>query len=353
MFITYAFILFIIILLLSVHKKTSCINDAYNNILNTNYTTPIRGIAIFIIMIQHLIFFIYLYHNSVIQFYHEKVVLFFVCIFTNIAVGFFLFLSGYGNWFSIKKYENKCLWIINKLVKLYIPVGILVLLSYILASILNLYELFPHWWTAIRNFCTLSVVMWSFWYLKVQALSYVILFIVVKYFEKYKIQALIAFFICYLIIMISLGVDSKWWFTSLCFPLGCLVAKYKDLYIEKYNKINIWVYFTLICLLIFMQFLLKQDSFVVFISLLACIIMTKMSSFCELKSKILNYLGKYSLELFLIHLTLISIIRNLKYRYISDSVTQVILILFITIVFSPILKLLSSKLLNIFNKKET
>lgn len=63
-------------------------------------------------------------------------------------------------------------------------------------------------------------------------------------------------------------------------------------------------------------------------------------------------MGKYSLELYLIHLTLIPIIRNLRLQslVISDSILKFLLILSISIIFSPILQNMNNKLLNIFHK---
>lgn len=306
MFIISMCILFSLTLLLSVKKKELCME---NDILNKNYTTLIRGIAIFMIMISHLFLFVYFYQNFQ-QHYYEKVIMFFICTFTNIAVGIFLFLSGYGNWLSINKHENKNAWIINKIVKFYVPVGILIVLSCILANILHLQTLFPHWWTPIRNFCTLSVVMWSFWYLKVQAMSYVFLFIVIKYFKKNILLILTSLFILYLIICLCHSAEPRWWFTALCFPFGCVVAHYKNFLYDKSNKIPVWVDLLIISTLIFMFFLLKNNFIMIFISFLACVIMTKLSNNLNLKSKLLNFMGKYSLELYLIHLTLIPILRN-------------------------------------------
>lgn len=352
MFITFVFISLLIIILFAININFAYLDNISDNILDKNYTTQIRGIAISFIMISHLLYFVYLYPNSNINFYWEKIIMFFIFTFTNISVGIFFFLSGYGNWFSITNKENKNLWVINKLLKIYIPVGILIILSYISTKFLNLNNLFPYWWTPIRNFFYLSTVMWSFWFLKVLAMSYIILFTVEKYIKKNKSIIISFLFLFYIIFCLYLGIESRWWFTSLCFPAGCLFAEHKNLYIKIFSKVKIWLDTFLISLLILILFLFKSKIIMIFISLLACIIVIKSSCFLNFKSKIFKYMGKYSLELYLIHLTLIPIIRNLRLQslVISDSILKFLLILSISIIFSPILQNMNNKLLNIFHK---
>ncbi len=358
MFITFLFVVFLLVIFFSIHiKKLSLESESYD-FLNKDFTTQVRGIAIFIIMIGHLIGYIYLYPNFSIPYVHEQVIKFIMDRFILIAVGSFLFLSGYGNWLSIKKQENKNKWIVNKLVKLYIPVGILVFISYFLAYALNLQILFPYWWTAFWNFFILSVVMWSYWYLKVQAMSYTFLFISVKHFKSYALLILSIIFLFYFIVLAYIGVEYKWYISCLCFPFGAIVAEYKKSISDKFkNKIMVLLDFFIISLLILMSFIFRQNKIefiliIIAMLILACLIMIKLSNIFDLKSKLLKFMGEYSLELYLLHLVLVPFVRN--YGNVHNRVINIFSYFFVfilSLIFAPILRYLSDKIINTLKGK--
>ena len=175
MLVEILFTLLIIIALTST-KKYAIVDT--NEYLNKNFTNNVRGLAILTIMISHCIQFIYLFPSGHINLlYYQKVLTFFISIFTSISVGIFFFLSGYGNWFSLNKSTINIKWLINRLLTLYIPVGLLIIFTILLIKIFNMPILYKTWYIPIINFLTLSVVMWSYWYIKVQAMSYIYIYI--------------------------------------------------------------------------------------------------------------------------------------------------------------------------------
>ena len=84
----------------------------------------------------------------------------------------------------------------------------------------------------------------------------------------------------------------------------------------------------------------------IFISLVASIIMIGLSKYIKLNTTVLDFLGKYSLELYLLHLTLIPIIRNICSKTIFKGEIGCLSIFIMSIFLVQILRKCSNSIEN-------
>ena len=125
-----------------------CTSVNNNSFLDKTFTNQLRGCAILAIVISHSI--------NVLYFMRElspSLIKYFFGILAPIGVGIFLFLSGYGNTFSIKK-KLSWRWLFEKSSRLYVATGILLFLQFIFAMfIFKIDSLFPEkYYSFLKNF---------------------------------------------------------------------------------------------------------------------------------------------------------------------------------------------------------
>ena len=319
--------------------------------LEKNFTNSMRGIAIIIIMISHCISEVY-YLTPPIKTL-EKTISFCLFIFTKVSVGYFFFISGFGNFFSIKKYNNKINWLHNKVLKIYIPVVLLIIFTWIFAKICNIYEFIPHFITLIKNTLTMTIYgnLRRFWYIKIQVISYIFLYICIKIF-KCNLKILTALFLIFTMSFCLLNLHPVWWYTTLCFPLGVIIAKYKNKIKNLLSKMEFAILnLIFVGVLIYLYCLYKQPIIIIFISILSCLIICYLSNILSIKCKIFDFAGQHTLELYLIHLTIIPFINYINKDYTYSNIINFILVFMISFAFSPILKLHSKNLFRTFFAK--
>lgn len=315
--------------------------------LNFDFTTKIRGMSILAIVFSHVINMLYfdrLPSDNFIQ-----------CIFNILApicVGIFLFLSGYGNNLSIKKRGNFN-WIKNRVLKLYIPTSIVILCTLFFALIFNITSLFPKSYSVIKDIFLLTQPSFMSWYLKVQLLAYITLYLFWSYYKKYYVYLFILFWLLFVIYFILAGKQACWWISTLCLPLGLLCAEQK-LLISKIINLKPYFYFFLslsICLSLVLLLLIVH---IIGIRILpVCIIfvlclciscgLIPVGYILNLKSKLLDFLGSYSLEIYLVHLCCISIFEKLTFLNTDIKIVLTIIITGITV---KMLKNLSDAIIN-------
>lgn len=281
-------------------------------------------------------------HN--VQMY-ENVLRWFITLFTYISVGLFFFLSGYGNYYSIQR-KNAKIWLLDKVLMLYSPITIIVLITYVLSYFIPMYaEMFTHWYSAIQKIITMSLSFGAQWYVKETLILYFVFFLCYKYIKKpYNMCYLTV--LCVLWVFISLFLHTSSWLyqSTLAFPLGCFFAEYKNqimyFYQKHFYKISI---FSLILLSIFTYCasICWYGLFMVFINIFACIIMAGLTIKIELKSALLKHLGQYSLLLYLTHTEFILIFRRLNINGSGALCTILTILLSIVAVF----------ILNVFTNK--
>lgn len=314
---------YILIGIFGIRRITST-NDTL--FLNQELTNKFRGLAILAILLGHCICFILFPETKSITDSFFKV-------FATIGAGVFFFLSGYGNTLSYKKkYNTNYQWLFDKCAKLYIPVIIIHFTALLMSHYVNIN-----------------------WYIKEQLLAYIITFLSFKIFKNRYIIAQILFWLIFTASLAFMHASPALWTATLCFPIGVIVAEYKNKLIPIINEYKI--HFSIILLLLACTFYillipLRYSYLRFFLIMLLCInicaLLMPLSLIFKIKSKLLDYAGKYSLENLTIHWVLIPILLP-KLHIMNPNLLciEIILIIFIVFLFSKPLHIISEKLYKI------
>jgi Acyltransferase family. len=186
----------------------------------------------------------------------------------------------------------------------------------------------------VTEIFTIKLHLWTTWYPKVQIALYIVFWIVMKASNKYGIAILFGLTLIYCIIFIVFGLDEFWWNSILCFPLGVLVAKYKNAIINRLKKIK--VYAVLIPILLF--FVAVYALYVLGISrilgvpsaLLLCGFLIVFLFRFNIRSKILEFIGNASFEIYLWHLVFLDI--YFKQKFITENMTIKIIVFYVSVI---------------------
>lgn len=313
--------------------------------LDKNCTDWIRGFAILIIMIHHGV-----QHYDGFPFLYPFQMLGYG------AVAVFLLLSGYGLELQYQKrstYLNGFLK--NKISRLYITFWC----AYILLSVGALVSGFPvPLGKAIVNLLTMSILDTPTWYIKVQAILYILFFLVfrLQMNEKHKIFLLFGICSVYAVTCALLGVKQYWWFTVLWFPVGVLLAYSRPV-------VNHWLkHWSVPCLAVSgvilmgtvvlrffkgnMGYALMMD---IAIAVSFVLVLFSMPYLVRFLSKPVEYIGQISLELYLIHSILLT---GKAGNYPLDSVLSYVLYIVLSIAGAVLVKYLTGGITKLlFSKK--
>ena len=276
-----------------------------------NTTASLRGLAMLGIILHHI-------HNNV---GYESSILRPT---GYLATGLFFFISGYGNMLSLNKHtEVSFKWIINKLSKIYIPFFAADFVYYLFLIITNS---IPHSFgkETIIEIISVSFPAKILWFPKIILLCFAVHWIAKKFFANYAFQNcfITICILLYMIIMFKVRINTFWYNSVICYPLGCIVAKpilfEKLLNLFKRNKILV---FAISVCLFGTSFILsnriKVMSYIcpIFFSL-ACYYF---SFLFKSETKILSWIGNNSFEFYLFHTVSLelffSIIQKNKYIY--------------------------------------
>lgn len=274
-------------------------------ILDKNFTDRIRGLSIITIIIGHIL------QLFEFNFLFYKEIFFIIARLCTLSVAIFFALSGFGNILSINKNANSIRKVFTKIYRLYFEFGIAIIvfisayyLLYKNFDVVNLTNVFS-------CFTTMTIPDFSWWYIKVQAIAYVILMIALLRNRHLHliIWGLTIGLIC---LFIAIQLPAYWYQTVIYFPLGCLIAKYKSQisnFINQYLKNIHTIILTIFTIIIMcIKGFVFTEIFLAFGSLL-CLIL---STYKIPQNKIIEFFGKYSLELYIYHLVYILLFRNLS-----------------------------------------
>lgn len=282
-------------------------------------TTCIRGVAILAVILHHYS-----------QYYAVPLCLFRILDhFGYLAVGTFLFLSGYGNFVSYnKKPMNKkdtWVWGIKRVLGVAISFVIIYLLSY----------LFIRFWVpsleysfSWKDILTLTLPTWTNWYLKVQIGLYILFTVLALIIPKDRIRLIIFLMLVCIYVFLGrrFGLANFWWNSILCYPMGMFVAKYKN--VIDNLKTKIWI--ALACFVLFFIFTYLKQMNNLF-GICACICFVTVVYFINekrpLQGKIFAYFGKYSLEIYMVHL----VVMRVLLAYAVNMYAALLLIMVISI----------------------
>ena len=176
-------------------------------------TASLRGIAMLMIMIHHV-------HS---RFNGNSPILDpggYLC------VGLFFLISGYGNTLSLnKRKELKTDWLVNKLIKLYIPFFVAYWIYYAFLKVLYV-ERVPSGKEIISDLLTMSLPNKDTWFVKIILLCFLIHWGAKKIFSDVQKQQIFitVLILIYIIAARKILVKPQWYTTVACYPLGCIIA---------------------------------------------------------------------------------------------------------------------------------
>ena len=290
MYIFYLVLGFILLsILVSIKKQDNMV------ILEKESTIFIRGIAILFIMLHHLVQRTIATNNYVLIFNWIGFLM----------VGIFFLLSGYGNTFSVKK-DNSIKFLVKRILRLLITLILIYVIYIILLAIFK-----GKSFSINEIFSGLVTTTW-FWYIKIQILAYILLFVSYKFFRKNSDIIVFILTLISVIIMILMGFESYWWNSILCFPIGCILAEKKDKmkdFLKNRNKYII-IPLSLIIFLIFFYLGSICEGIKILASISLCLFVVIVLFYYKFNCKIISFLGNISLEIYLWHLSLIIILFN-------------------------------------------
>lgn len=275
--------------------------NTYNDCLSLQQTLPIRGFLSLLIVFHHLA------QRFPILFYKYP-------IFQNIGfliVGIFFFYSGYGLVYSfITKKDYMKTFVVKRIFSLYLP--------FVLVNIFTvLFQIGTgrtyRFLDICRNITGISLTNGIYWYIWILLIFYIVFYLL---FSSLKPKRAMAFFSIFLLLFVfflaTYHVEGFWFLSIPGFLLGIWVGYFKNQILSFLEKHYIFALPNItIIVFVWMLYVLGIKipyisdafwyfvylSFPIFISLFVVILLLKV----KIQNPFLNTLGKYSLQIYLLH----------------------------------------------------
>lgn len=303
------------------------------NFLDRGYTDTIKGVCIILILLSH-IFYWYFSSHIIIRYILQ-------C-FAAVSCGIFLFLSGYGNVFSIQNKKNSLKSsFFKKSIRLYLVLFISTIPFYCLLWLLNstyIYKGIPFFYNMLLLSNSTYGGINCYWYLKYQLLCYLFLYGALYFAKRFYLLILFISTAIFMFLTIKAGASAMWYVSAICFPIGCFCAEYRDKIVLHCKKYFYLIYVFVLLFIILM--VIKGYLAVTLMNILGCLIIILFSVYKNIKIKPLQFMSKYTLELYVIHqLVMLSLKYTIKFSYPVKAI--------IVFVFSIILSMAVSKIINL------
>lgn len=335
--ILYLFIIIILPILLFERSKIFKISTFNDKYLAKNNTDVLKGLSVVVIIIHHLSLF--LVDNGI-----------FKTIFTRmgfLAVSIFLILSGYGLMFQFTRKKDGYFkgYFKNKILRLY--------LIFVFANIISTLAInvFLNNEYSIMDVIESSLLMnfadgRALWFVAVILYFYVVFYLSFKFLND-NMAILIMFGSVGIWIMVNVFLHHGTWFynTSICFPLGIIVAKYNEQIFRVFKKYYLLLLpISVVLFLLSMFFYIKgKDNlqFIIPVIFIMLILLTLMK--IELRSKSLIFMNSISFEFYLLQISILNLVFQRKnmmsslYFFVAFAITVImskILNMFIAYLFS-------------------
>lgn len=322
------FILFFTIFMLIIPMRK-------DNFLSRLDTTYIKGILQILIILHHLS---QNEHNLRFLNYFHK--------FGMYSVGIFFFLSVYGLSKQLKSNREKYLdsFLKKRFLKIFMAVFLFTIIA-LITRVLVLNET----WTAfelIDVYKNGSSIIFNGWYLNSILIIYLLFYVSFKTTKNDKISYILfsTFIIAYIFILKQLGFG-LWWYNSMSLLIfGVIFVNFEDKILKFLDRF----YLILLPTSIFAFYMLDRFaySFIerynipISYSILQnimcinfCIMLILIFKKVKLKSKILEFLGNISFEMYMIH----GLVMKVLDLHFKTDIFYVIILFTLTIIFSYIL----------------
>ena len=322
LYLLFIIVTFIYAILGSSHRK-------YRELLCQSDTNFIKGFAILIIMLAHIVVEVGSSMSIIGGEFSKRI----ITSWGAVGVAFFFFLSGYGNYYSLETFlKNKDInsihWFINKIIKLIFTFLICLILVFIILFFLKTYSINDF----LLDLLTLKMPKTSTWYFKIQIMFYAFLWFA-SYFERNKrTVTVVCLSFIYIIIANIFMLPDFWWKTALCFPAGIAIAQYKALFvnlIDKYKVLTLGV-IGIASTLVY-GYLLIANKYIMLPQCFSYAILS--TGFCSIvsilkpKKVLFQDISNITLEIYLIHIGILSLF---LYKGCSDiKIMQYILLTFV------------------------
>lgn len=318
-------ILFVMIIGGAISAKAFTTEASFMSVNQTNW---IRSIAILMVMMSH-------YYPLLGLTYSDGVISF--CLnFGYMGVAIFFLLSGYSVMISKNNKSNYLKgFLANRLLRLYVPFLIVFILNFFVLLITGKEVKIED----ILMFPIMSLPNTLNWYLKIQLGLYILFFIIAKLIKNNIVMIGITSVICisYMIVGFFSGLTAFWYETVFAFPVGMLLANYKE---RIYQIITKRYYLSLpFSLMVFLACLipyyLKGGTIfeIVFVfGMLQFIVCLCARIAGNVSNILLAHLGVISLELYLVHIVIINaVIVNLELEKQNLLINIIVFTMFIVV----------------------
>lgn len=291
----YIYMIMIIIMIITSTRKISNGNEKYS----IEQNLPIRGVLSILVIMCHIFPQAYLLGN--------------------IAVSIFFCFSGYGlMWGYMNKKSPFKNYFKNKIINTILPFWIINIIYYIYYCFNDKSYTFGEFVLSFFNASILTIG----WYIIVLSILYIVFYCIFKKSDiknKVKVLAVCVATIFLIFILYIVGCKSWWYCSLLAFPIGILL-KYNDrkitiLCTNKHKWLTIIIIVSFLLVYGVTKYYNIEDGLLfllikVYMSIVACYFYIRYSDKYIIKNKILNFIGKYSLIIYLIHPLIIKIINK-------------------------------------------
>lgn len=305
-----------------------------NELLPKSRTDSLRGIAIVIIVAAHIVAQNSGLINTFLGGYIQRI----VESWGAVGVAIFFFLSGYGNYISISRIDKKkeyIFWMIKRVLKLLFAFMVCYILDVLCIQLLVGGQVTTQ---VLLDFVTLKMPGTSTWYLKVQILLYV--FIVLAFMAGKRREHTIAlvglFSVIYAFAAYFFGLPDFWWKTSLCFAAGIFFASNREKIKEMIDaRMGAACIIVSAILLGCYGLILKTSPYLIVIQLISYIGLAAticMAAYLiRLSVGCFQWIGKRSLEIYLIHIGLVNAVYLYTNSIIKDTFIFLLLIVLLAL----------------------
>lgn len=287
------------------------------------YTQSWKGILCILIMITHIL-----------EKYNWPNFLYNIHSFGYIEVAIFFLFSGYGLKYSyninsdyIKNFVSR------RFVKIYIPYLICSLVCYVLKVIIIGGE---NYWNIIE-LLKIIIGVNAIWFVKALIIFYVAFWIIYRFFPQKGNLFMGIFTLCYILICYINNMDKTWYGSVIPFWIGIFIAdninKIKSKHVEK-KYIIVIAMISLVLEVLYQTF--KENIFwgslitrnMLCITIVIFFLLVTM--WLKVDNKITQFIGTISYEFFLVHFTIIALVKVIFASYSLD--VQAILVFILTLI---------------------